>query len=56
MYLVFRLLQVIYKMMLDSELGPRYQNTQTPVACVPPNVVDVVYKLLYSAPCSLVYN
>lgn len=47
-----RLLQVIYKMMLDSELGPRYQNTQTPVACVPPNVVDVVYKLLYSAPCS----
>ncbi|OBZ83488.1 Mediator of RNA polymerase II transcription subunit 23 [Choanephora cucurbitarum] len=49
-----RLLQVIYKMMLDSETGPRYQsNTGAPsVACVPPNVVDVVYKLLYSAPCS----
>jgi hypothetical protein len=48
-----RLLQVIYKMMLDSETGPRYQSTGVPpVACVPPNVVDVVYKLLYSAPCS----
>ncbi|KAI8352505.1 mediator complex subunit 23-domain-containing protein [Blakeslea trispora] len=49
-----RLLQVIYKMMLDSETGPRYQsNTGSPsVACVPPNVLDVVYKLLYSAPCS----
>ncbi|CEI94172.1 hypothetical protein RMCBS344292_08393 [Rhizopus microsporus] len=47
-----RLLQVIYKMMLDSELGPRYQSTASPVACVPPNVLDVVYKLLYSAPCS----
>ncbi|KAI9262582.1 hypothetical protein EDC94DRAFT_659447 [Helicostylum pulchrum] len=47
-----RLLQVIYKMMLDSELGPRYQSTPSPVACVPPNVLDVVYKLLYSAPCS----
>ncbi|GAN05157.1 hypothetical protein MAM1_0083c04626 [Mucor ambiguus] len=48
-----RLLQVIYKMMLDSEQGPRYQSSGVPpVACVPPNVVDVVYKLLYSAPCS----
>ncbi|KAI8372734.1 mediator complex subunit 23-domain-containing protein [Radiomyces spectabilis] len=48
-----RLLQVIYKMMLDSELGPRYQaNTSPPIACVPPQVLDVVYKLLYSAPCS----
>ncbi|KAG1151478.1 hypothetical protein G6F37_000970 [Rhizopus arrhizus] len=47
-----RLLQVIYKMMLDSELGPRYQSPASPVACVPPNVLDVVYKLLYSAPCS----
>lgn len=48
-----RLLQVIYKMMLDSEQGPRYQSSGVPpVACVPPNVLDVVYKLLYSAPCS----
>ncbi|KAI8328625.1 mediator complex subunit 23-domain-containing protein [Chlamydoabsidia padenii] len=74
-----RLLQVIYKMMLDSELGPRYQANNTPVihnnnnsnpssipssppppsqqkstaiTCVPPYVLDVVYKLLYSAPCS----
>jgi hypothetical protein len=48
-----RLLQVIYKMMLDCELGPRYQpNASSNVACVPPNVLDVVYKLLYSAPCS----
>ncbi|KAI9481474.1 MAG: hypothetical protein EXX96DRAFT_566905 [Benjaminiella poitrasii] len=48
-----RLLQVIYKMMLDSETGPRYQSTgMPPIACVPPNVIDVVYKLLYSAPCS----
>lgn len=48
-----RLLQVIYKMMLDSETGPRYQTSSThPVVCVPPNVIDVVYKLLYSAPCS----
>jgi hypothetical protein len=70
-----RLLQVIYKMMLDSELGPRYQaNTPTTpstsiipsppppqqkntaasptITCVPPYVLDVVYKLLYSAPCS----
>ncbi|KAI7901563.1 uncharacterized protein BX663DRAFT_513291 [Cokeromyces recurvatus] len=48
-----RLLQVIYKMMLDSETGPRYQSTGTsPISCVPPNVIDVVFKLLYSAPCS----
>ncbi|CAO3590219.1 unnamed protein product [Absidia cylindrospora] len=73
-----RLLQVIYKMMLDSEMGPRYQaNTpitpnqgpHTPthsphqqqqqqnampatITCIPPYVLDVVYKLLYSAPCS----
>lgn len=51
-----RLLQVIYKMMLDSELGPRYQSPASPVACVPPNVLDVVYKLLYSAPCSYVHS
>ncbi|KAI7862073.1 mediator complex subunit 23-domain-containing protein [Spinellus fusiger] len=48
-----RFLQVIYKMMLDSELGPRYQGDVTPaITCVPPHVLDVVYKLLYSAPCS----
>lgn len=48
-----RLLQVIYKMMLDSDQGPRYQaNVAPPGTCVPPHVVDVVYKLLYSAPCS----
>ncbi|ORX51305.1 hypothetical protein DM01DRAFT_1337353 [Hesseltinella vesiculosa] len=64
-----RLLQVIYKMMLDSELGPRYQSSATnmmnqqphqqnrihsssTINCVPPYVLDVVYKLLYSAPCS----
>ncbi|KAG0165442.1 hypothetical protein DFQ30_008459 [Apophysomyces sp. BC1015] len=48
-----RLLQVIYKMMLDSVLGPRYQANMTPpITCVPPHVLDVVYKLLYSAPCS----
>ncbi|KAL0075593.1 mediator complex subunit 23-domain-containing protein [Phycomyces blakesleeanus] len=48
-----RLLQVIYKMMLDSDSGPRYQaNATLPITCVPPHVLDVVYKLLYSAPCS----
>lgn len=60
-----RLLQVIYKMMLDSEVGPRYQsnkpssnnnqrgtNIPTNITCVPPSVLDVVYKLLYSVPCS----
>ncbi|KAI8145206.1 mediator complex subunit 23-domain-containing protein [Fennellomyces sp. T-0311] len=53
-----RLLQVIYKMMLDNDIGPRYQtnqqsaNTAASITCVPPSVIDVVYKLLYSAPCS----
>ncbi|CDS02982.1 hypothetical protein LRAMOSA00384 [Lichtheimia ramosa] len=45
-----RLLQVIYKMMLESDVGPKYQVAQ--ISCVPPNVIDAVYKLLYSAPCS----
>lgn len=51
-----RLLQFIYKMMLDSETGPQYHMNEdannTPITCVPPRVLDVVYKLLYSAPCS----
>ncbi|KAI8972683.1 hypothetical protein BDB01DRAFT_845071 [Pilobolus umbonatus] len=47
-----RLLQLIYKMMLDSEWGPRYQPNAANVVCVPPSVLDVVYKLIYSAPCS----
>jgi hypothetical protein len=47
-----RVLQLVYKMMLDSEFGPRYQINAPPAACVPPTVVDVVYKLLFSAPCS----
>src|SRR3954463_3780133 len=52
---VRRLLQLIYKMMLDSEAGPRFQlETSSQVNCVSPYVLDVVYKLLYSAPCSYV--
>ncbi|KAI9313693.1 mediator complex subunit 23-domain-containing protein [Dichotomocladium elegans] len=48
-----RFLQFVYKMMLDSEIGPKYQaDTHKAITCVPPNVLDAVYKLLYSAPCS----
>ncbi|KAI9285727.1 mediator complex subunit 23-domain-containing protein [Umbelopsis sp. AD052] len=48
-----RLLQLIYKMMLDTEAGPRYQAASSSnITCVSPHVLDVVYKLLYSAPCS----
>ena len=50
-----RLLQLIYKMMLFDEVGPRYQaNSQrgTQITCVSPKVIDTAYKLLYSAPCS----
>ncbi|RUS33972.1 mediator complex subunit 23-domain-containing protein [Jimgerdemannia flammicorona] len=48
-----RLLQLIYKMMLDSDSGPQFQSdTSSQVNCVSPYVLDVVYKLLYSAPCS----
>jgi hypothetical protein len=48
-----RLLQLIYKMMLDTEAGPRYQAaSSSTITCVSPHVLDVVYKLLYSAPCS----
>ncbi|KAM3581516.1 hypothetical protein VKS41_006346 [Umbelopsis sp. WA50703] len=48
-----RLLQLIYKMMLDTEAGPRYQATSSSnISCVSPHVLDVVYKLLYSSPCS----
>ncbi|ORY00571.1 hypothetical protein K493DRAFT_335300 [Basidiobolus meristosporus CBS 931.73] len=47
-----RLLQLIYKMMLDSEAGPRFQDGSGQANCVSPYVLDVVYKLLHSAPCS----
>ncbi|KAK3840300.1 MAG: mediator complex subunit 23-domain-containing protein [Linnemannia elongata] len=49
-----RLLGLIYKMMLDGELGPRFHGDPPPqVKFVSPYVIDVVYKLLSSTPCSV---
>ncbi|RKP10465.1 mediator complex subunit 23-domain-containing protein [Thamnocephalis sphaerospora] len=46
-----RLLQLIYKMMLDHESGPRFPN---PVAAnsVSPYVLDAVANIIYCSPCS----
>ncbi|KAG0328977.1 Mediator of RNA polymerase II transcription subunit 23 [Dissophora globulifera] len=49
-----RLLGLIYKMMLDEEQGPRFPFSPPPqVKFVSPYVIDVVYKLLSSTPCSV---
>jgi len=49
-----RLLGLIYKMMLDGEQGPRFHGDPPPqVKFVSPYVIDVVYKLLSSTPCSV---
>ncbi|KAG0370098.1 Mediator of RNA polymerase II transcription subunit 23 [Gamsiella multidivaricata] len=49
-----RLLGLIYKMMLDGEQGPRFHGDPPPqVKFVSPYVMDVVYKLLLSTPCSV---
>ncbi|KAG0212470.1 hypothetical protein BGX33_003615 [Mortierella sp. NVP41] len=49
-----RLLGLIYKMMLDGEAGPRFHGDPPPqVKFVSPYVIDVVYKLLSSTPCSV---
>ncbi|OZJ06770.1 hypothetical protein BZG36_00320 [Bifiguratus adelaidae] len=47
-----RLVGLIHKMMLQ-ETGPRVVPDKAPQAnCVSPYVIDVAYKLLYSAPCA----
>ncbi|KAK3821090.1 MAG: mediator complex subunit 23-domain-containing protein [Benniella sp.] len=49
-----RLLGLIYKMMLESEQGPRFHGDPPPqIKFVSPYVMDVVYKLLSSTPCSV---
>ncbi|KAG0220531.1 Mediator of RNA polymerase II transcription subunit 23 [Mortierella sp. GBA43] len=49
-----RLLGLIYKMMLESDQGPRFHGDPPPQAkFVSPYVMDVVYKLLSSTPCSV---
>ncbi|KAG0043526.1 Mediator of RNA polymerase II transcription subunit 23 [Gryganskiella cystojenkinii] len=48
-----RLLGLIYKMMLDGEQGPRFHGDTPQVKFVSPYVIDVVYKLLSSTPCSV---
>ncbi|KAF9921454.1 Mediator of RNA polymerase II transcription subunit 23 [Linnemannia zychae] len=49
-----RLLGLIYKMMLDGELGPRFHGDSSPQAkFVSPYVIDVIYKILSDAPCSV---
>ncbi|KAI9013358.1 mediator complex subunit 23-domain-containing protein [Phycomyces nitens] len=51
--LCYTLLDLLSVNAKHSDLGPRYQANTTPaITCVPPHVLDVVYKLLYSAPCS----
>ncbi|KAG0230823.1 Mediator of RNA polymerase II transcription subunit 23 [Actinomortierella wolfii] len=49
-----RLLGLIYKMMLDSDQGPRFHGDPAPVAkFLSPYVVDVIYKLLCNSPCAV---
>ncbi|KAF9163280.1 Mediator of RNA polymerase II transcription subunit 23 [Actinomortierella ambigua] len=49
-----RLLGLIYKMMLDSDQGPRFHGDPAPVAkFLSPYVVDVIYKLLSNSPCAV---
>ncbi|KAF8940828.1 Mediator of RNA polymerase II transcription subunit 23 [Dissophora ornata] len=49
-----RLLGLVYKTMLDGENGPRFHGNPPPqVKFVSPYVIDVVYKLLSSTPCSV---
>ena len=49
---IVRLVGLIHKMMLQ-ETGPRVVPDKAHQAnCVSPYVIDVAYKLLYSAPCA----
>jgi hypothetical protein len=47
-----RLLGLIYKMMLESDTPRFHGDSLGNVKCVSPYVLDVVYKLLSSTPCT----
>ncbi|KAF9982144.1 Mediator of RNA polymerase II transcription subunit 23 [Modicella reniformis] len=49
-----RTLGLIYKMMLDSDTGPRFHgDPSSQVKFVSPYVIDAAYKLISSTPCSV---
>ncbi|CAG8456893.1 3464_t:CDS:10 [Cetraspora pellucida] len=50
-----RLVEFIYKMMLDGDVAPKFpiDVTEHKITCVSPYVLDVLYKTVYSAPWSL---
>lgn len=48
----FRLEQLIYKMMLGDKITFNYPAEDQKITCVSPYTLDVVYKIVYSAPWS----